>query len=36
MADAAGGTDPPLQVAFERRLKLELHGAKITSAGLLA
>ena len=38
MADAAGeGKESPLRVAFDRRIKLEFHGARITSdGGLLA
>jgi DDE family transposase len=38
MADAMGEAKvPPLRVAFDRRLKLEFHGARITSdGGLLA
>src|SRR3954452_22918260 len=33
MADATGETKEPLRVAFDRRLKLEFHGARTTSAG---
>src|ERR1041385_3263898 len=38
MADATGeAKEPPLRVTFDRRLKLEFHGARITSdGGLLA
>ena len=37
MADATGETNVPLRVTFDRRLKLEFHGARITSnGGLLA
>src|SRR3954467_13893783 len=38
MADATGGgKELPLRVAFDRRIKLEFHGARITSdGGLLA
>ena len=37
MADATGETSQPLRVAFDRRIKLEFHGARITSdGGLLA
>jgi hypothetical protein len=38
MADATGeAKEPSLRVAFDRRLKLEFHGARITSdGGLLA
>jgi Transposase DDE domain group 1 len=33
MVDATGETKEPLRVAFDRRLKLEFHGARITSDG---
>jgi hypothetical protein len=33
MADATGETKEPLRVAFDRRLKLKFHGARITSDG---
>src|SRR5918994_7850012 len=37
MGDATGETAKALRVAFDRRLKLEFHGTRITSdAGLLA
>jgi hypothetical protein len=37
MADATGETKELLRVAFDRRLKLEFHSARITSdGGLLA
>ena len=38
MTDATGeAKQPPLRVTFDRRLKLEFHGARITSdGGLLA
>ena len=37
MADATGETGKPLRVAFDRRMKLQFHGAQITSdGGLLA
>src|SRR3954452_11190683 len=38
MSDATGeAKEPPLRVIFDRRIKLEFHGARITSdGGLLA
>jgi hypothetical protein len=34
MADATGeAKQPPLRIAFDRRIKLEFHGARITSDG---
>src|SRR5436305_57888 len=37
MADATGEANKALRVAFDRRVKLEFHGARITSdAGLFA
>src|SRR3712207_1159466 len=37
MADATGEANKALRVAFDRRVKLEFHGARITAdAGLLA
>src|SRR5215207_11722339 len=37
MADVTGETKEPLRVAFDRRIKLEFHGTRITSdGGLLA
>ena len=37
MADATGETSQPLRVAFDHRIKLEFHGARISSdGGLLA
>src|SRR5215213_9522809 len=33
MVDATGEASEPLRVAFDRRLKLEFHGARITSDG---
>jgi hypothetical protein len=33
MTDATGEANKPLRVAFDRRLKLEFHGARITSDG---
>ncbi len=37
MVDATGESNESLRVAFDRRIKLEFHGARITSdGGLLA
>ncbi len=33
MPDATGEANKALRVAFDRRLKLEFHGARITSDG---
>ena len=33
MADATGEANKALRVAFDRRVKLEFHGARITSDG---
>jgi hypothetical protein len=36
MVDVAGEGEEPFRVAFDRRIKLEFHGARITSDGMAA